>query len=157
MRPAKIAFAGPTGTLLNYCSDIRNLLITRTGTGRYTVKFLTPCSLDESKVVYPIINVTCQSPTGTATVVNVLNSTAVYQRQNQDGYLYQVSFQIEVQNIILSQTLPNVLLILLGFFFNVATFVDRTVVMVNCELSECCTGKEMDGYIPRTNSDEEWY
>ncbi|WP_342227074.1 hypothetical protein [Rickettsiella endosymbiont of Rhagonycha lignosa] len=151
MRPAKIAFAGPTGTLLNYCSDIRNLLITRTSTGKYTVKFLTPCSIDESKVAYPIINVTCQSPTGTATVVNVLNPTATYRRQSHDGYLYQVSFQIEVQNIITSQTLPNVLLTLLGFFFNVATFVDRSVIMVDCQLTEHYAGET--GYIHRTNSE----
>ena len=138
MRPAKIAFAGPTGTLLNYCSDIRGLLITRTNVGRYTLKFSTPCHIDESKVAYPIINVTSQRPTGTATVVNVLNPTAVYQSRSADSYIYQVSFQIEVQNIITSQTLPSSLLTLLGFVFSVATFVDRSVVMVDCELSEKC-------------------
>lgn len=138
MRPAKIAFAGSTATLLSYCSDIRNIQITRQSTGKYTVKFLTPCSLDESKVVYPIINVTCQSPTGTGTVVNVLNPTATYQPKNEDGYNYLVSFQIETINLL--QALPvltivNILALLSGLFL--IAFVDRPVVMVSCEL-QCC-------------------
>lgn len=155
MKPAKIAFAGPTASLLNYCSDIRNLQITRTNIGRYTVNFLTPCSIDESKALYPIINVTCQSPTNTATVVNVLNPTVTFQRLSHDGYFYQVSFQIEVRNVVNSVTLPTVLLTLLGYTFNVTTFVDRPVVMIDYELSERCT-ETMNGYI-QANNDLETY
>ncbi len=129
MRAAKIAFAGATGRVLNYYSNIRNINITRTAAGRYTVSFLTDCNLDESKDIYPIINVTCQSTSGTATVVNVLNPTAIYQSRNERGFKYQISFQIETINI--AVTLPSVLLTLLGF--QLGTFVDRPVVMVDCQ------------------------
>ncbi len=132
MRPAKIVFSGTTGQLLNYCADIRGIKITRTNVGRYTVQFFTPCHLDESKVVFPIIHVTCQSPSGTATVTNVLNPAALYINQSQDGYIYQISFNIEVQNTTI--TLPNVLLTLLGF--SIVQFVDRPQVMVTVEMSE---------------------
>lgn len=133
MKAAKIAFSGTTGALLSYCSNIRSITTTRTAVGRYTVSFLTHCILDEAKVIYPIINVTCQSATGAATVVNVLNPTATYQRQNEKGFVYLINFQIEVKNVVNSVTLPSVLLTLLGFTFNVATFVDRPVVMLDCE------------------------
>jgi hypothetical protein len=136
MKPAKIAFAGPTGTLLNYCSDIRNIQITHTSAGHYTVQFLTSCSLDESKVIYPFINVTCQSPTGSATLVNVLNPTATYQSQNSDGYLYQISFQIETQNVVIQ--LPSLLTPLSGS--TLVSFVDAPVVMIDCEMTEVRSG-----------------
>lgn len=136
MKAAKIAFEGTTGRLLNYCSNIRQITITRSAAGRYIIAFLTPCLLDEAKDVYPIINVTCQAPTGTATVVNVLNPTSTYQSRNEEGFVYQISFQIEVQDIVLSVTLPSVLLTLLGYTFNVATFVDRPVIMVDCQYTQ---------------------
>lgn len=129
MRAAKIAFAGATGRVLNYYSNIRNINITRTAAGQYTVSFLTDCDLDESKVIYPIINVTCQSTSGTATVVNVLNPTATHQSKNEIGFKYLISFKIETINI--AVTLPSVLLTLLGF--QLGTFVDRPVVMVDCQ------------------------
>ena len=140
MEAAKIVFAGATGSLLNYCSDIRNVIINRTAVGRYSVSFLTNCIVDESKDIYPIINVTCQSPSGAATVVNVLNPTSTYQRQNEHEFYYLISFQIEVQNVVNSVTLPTVLLTLLGYTFNVTTFVDRPVIMVDCEYTSRIKG-----------------
>lgn len=142
MRAAKIAFAGATGKLLNYCSDIRKITITRTATGQYTVSFLTDCILDEAKDVYPIINVTCQSTSGTATVVNVLNPTSTYQSQNNLGFVYLTNFKIEVRNVVNSVTLPSVLLTLLGYTFNVTTFVDRPVVMVDCQYTHRIEDRE---------------
>lgn len=138
MKPAKITFAGVNGSLLNYCSDIRSIQILRTNVGRYTLSFLTNCPLDESKQIYPIVTVNCQSPPGTATVVNVLSPTAVYQSKNHEEFVYKVNFQIEVQNI--AVTLPSILLTLLGF--NLITFVDRPVVMVDYELTHLEKGND---------------
>ncbi len=133
----KISFSGTTGQLFSTVNtDIRNTQITHPSTGKYTVNFLTACAIDETETAYPIINVTCQSPTGTTTAINVLNPTVVYQAKNDYGYLYAVSFQIEIRNIVNTVTLPSSLLTLLGFTFNVATFVNRSIVMVDCEMSQ---------------------
>lgn len=131
----KLAFAGTQVngrcSLLNYdCAEIRNTQITRTSAGKYTINFLTSCNIDETKKTYPIINVTCQSSSGTATVVNVLNPTATYQSQNTESYLYLISFQIETQNVLLALPLVG---ILLGC--PLVTFVDRPIVTVDCEMS----------------------
>lgn len=139
MKTVKLAFSGFTGQLLNYAnSDTRNTKITRTSAGKYTITFLTACDINETEVAYPIINVNCQSPIGTGTVINVLNPTATYQSANKDGYVYNVSFQIETQNVINPLILPSSLLTLLGAILPLLTFVDRSVVMVSCQLSELC-------------------
>jgi hypothetical protein len=139
MEIVKLVFKPPTSTaagtrcaLSNYSDNTCNTQITRTvtGPGQYTVSFLTKADIDETEVAYPIINVTCQSPTGTATVVNVLNPTTTYQPRNTEGYNYLVSFQIETMNIV-----P--ILLILG---TLVTFVDRSVVMVSCELH--CLSKQ---------------
>jgi hypothetical protein len=140
MEVIKIAFIPPkTGInvpcqLVNYNDKSRNTQITRNNTGQYTTRFLTKADIDETEVAYPVINVTCQSPANSGTVVNVLNPTATYQPKNKEGYNYLVSFQIETKNVVNSVTLPSVLLTLLGFTFNVTQFVDRPVVMLSCEL-----------------------
>lgn len=140
MEVVKIAFIpATTGTnvpcqLVNYNDITRNTQITRTSLGHYTVQFLSKADIDETEVAHPIINVTCISPSGTGTLVNVLNPTANYQPTNKDGYNYLVHFQLETQNVVNTVTLPSTLLALLGFMFNVTQFVDRSVVMVSCEL-----------------------
>ena len=147
MEMVKIAFIPPTtGTnvsckLVNYNAETRNTRVTRTNTGRYTVTFLTKTDIDETKKMYPVIHVTCQNPTGTGTVVNVLNPTATYQPKNQDGYNYLVSFQIETINLLQALpvfTLLNILALLSGLFL--VAFVDRPLVMISCEWL-CCTNK----------------
>jgi hypothetical protein len=124
MLQAHVSFAGPTLQLLNYlgnCKAIQAPTITRTGVGQYTVTFLTAREIDAAKIASAMISVECQSPPGTLTFTNVIPSpVAVFNANANSGYTYQVSFKIEVQQIII------VLLLITA-----QGFVDRPVVMLN--------------------------
>jgi len=124
MLEAYLSFAGPTGQLLNYlgnCDAIQAPIITRTGVGQYRVTFLTARKIDATKIASSIISVECQSPSGTLTFTNVIPSpVSVFNANASSGFTYQVSFQIEVQQLVI------VLLLITA-----TGFVDRPEVMVS--------------------------
>ncbi len=124
-----IIFAGPTGQVLNSMVTpgvaINDFGVARVASERYIITLIINGNVvDTDLIASSFISIQCQSPTGTGTVTNVLQSpTATYNAVGETT----VSFQIETQNVTANS--------LLGLF-PILSYVDRPVVMVSLAFAE---------------------